>query len=599
MEEAVVGSGPKHAILLGRFGQTEHDVVMLDGVLIFCDGATGILLLGLVIASEVRTDSGPGATLIGGTENELRAVIDHVGVVLRNENRHGPGIAVFLFYGRVTIRNHRPLLDALGLTGAAIEAGEDGPLVVGVNDVRIARVRDNVAAFTAADGIPVAAIDEAAVAARADADGGIVLLGAIEAVEKIIVRGDVIKLRGWLIALRGPIFSSVDSDRSAAVVSVDHAVRIAGVNPQTVMIAVWRVQTIPGLAAVHGAEESGVRDVDGVRVLGIGPDMGEIPGALAEAVVVGDERPVLATVVRAIESAFFSLNERVDNIRIGAGNGHADAPERAFGDAIAFDALPGGAVVVRTEEAVLGAAAIERPWSAVALPHGGEKYVRIAGIENDVNATGAVVEIEDFFPGLAAVASTEDAAFGVRAVGMAESGDEYDVWIRGMDDEFADVPGVLQSDIGPGFPGVIRTIDAVAEGDISADASFTGSRVNDVGIGIGDCDAANGRGGLLLEERVPRDAAVRRFPDAAGDGAKVIGIGLARNSGDRQDPPAAKGTDQAPLHAGVGFRIDGRGGSGTAGLLRANGTGGQEVENKRRNTEANKAARRIHKNLRN
>jgi len=35
---------------------------------------------------------------------------------------------------------------------------------------------------------------------------------------------------------------------------------------------------------------------------------------------------------------------------------------------------------------------------------------------------------------------------------MAESGDEYDVWIRGMNDELADVPGVLQSDIGPVFP---------------------------------------------------------------------------------------------------------------------------------------------------
>src|SRR5712664_4146169 len=186
MDEAVVGSGPKHAILLGRFGQTEHDIVILDSVLIFRDGAAGILLLGLVIASEVRTNGGPGATLIGGTENELRAVKDHIGVVLRNEERHGPGIAVFLFGRGVTIRNHRPLLDALGLTGAAIEAGEDGPLVVGINDVRIARVRDDVAAFTAADGIPVAAIDEAAVTAGADADRRIILLGAIDAIEKIV-----------------------------------------------------------------------------------------------------------------------------------------------------------------------------------------------------------------------------------------------------------------------------------------------------------------------------------------------------------------------------------------------------------------------------
>ena len=319
------------------------------------------------------------------------------------------------------------------------------------------------------------------------------------------------------------------------------------------MIAVRCVQTVPSLAAVHGAEESSVRDIDGVHIFGIGPDMGEIPGALAEAVVIGNERPVLATVVGAIESTFFCFDERIDDVRIGAGNGHADTPKRAFGDAVTFNALPGGTIVARTVEAILGTAAIERPGSAIALPHGGEKNVRIVGIKNDVNAAGAIVEIENFFPVLSAVARAENAAFGVRAIGMTESGDEYNVWIRGMDDEFADVPGVLQADIGPGLPGVIRTIDAVAEGNVSADAGFAGSHVNDIGIGIGDRDAADGRGGLFFEKGIPGDATVRGLPDAAGDCAKVIGIGLARDTGDGQCAAAAKRTDQTPLHAGIGF----------------------------------------------
>src|SRR6267143_3269980 len=103
------------------------------------------------------------------------------------------------------------------------------------------------------------------------------------------------------------------------------------------MIAVRGVQTIPGLAAVHGAEEPGVGNVDGVCVSGIGPDMREIPGALAEAVVVGNQCPVLTAVVGAIESPFFGFHERIDYIRIGAGNGHAAASERALGDALAFE----------------------------------------------------------------------------------------------------------------------------------------------------------------------------------------------------------------------------------------------------------------------
>ena len=119
----------------------------------------------------------------------------------------------------------------------------------------------------------------------------------------------MIKLRGWRWALCGPIFSAVDGNGCAAVVSVDHAVRIVGVHPQTVMIAVGRVQAIPGLAAIHGAEEASIRDIDGVYIFRISPDMGEIPGALAETVVVGNERPVLATVVGAIESTFFCFKE--------------------------------------------------------------------------------------------------------------------------------------------------------------------------------------------------------------------------------------------------------------------------------------------------
>src|SRR5882762_3838348 len=359
------------------------------------------------------------------------------------------------------------------------------------------------------------------------------------------------------------------------------------------MVAVRRIQPFERFAAVHRAEQPRICDVNGIYIFRISPNMGEIPGALAEAVVVGDERPVLAAVIGPIEPAFFRFDERVDDIRIGAGNGNADAAQRALGDAIAFDALPSGTVVIRTEEPILGAAAIERPGSAVALPHGRKEDVRIARIENEVNAAGVVVEIENFFPVLAAVAGAKDAAFGVRAVGMAQGGDECDIRIRGMNDDFADVPGVLQTDVGPSLPGVIRTIDAVAERDISTDTSLAGSGIEDVGIGIRDSHAADRRGALLVEERIPRAAAVRGFPNATGHGAKVIGIRLAGDAGDGQDASPAKGTDQAPFHAGVRFRINGRGGSRTAELLRANGDRYQKEENKSRKKELGKAARRF------
>src|SRR5207245_3404895 len=116
--------------------------------------------------------------------------------------------------------------------------------------------------------------------------------------------------------------------------------------------------------------------------------MGEIPGALAETVIVVDQRPIGAAVVAAVEAALLGFDERVNDIGIGAGNRNADAAERALGDTVAFDALPGRSVVVRTVETVLGTAAVEHPRRAIAFPHRGEEDMRILRIENNVDSAG-------------------------------------------------------------------------------------------------------------------------------------------------------------------------------------------------------------------
>ena len=177
-----------------------------------------------------------------GAKNVLRGVIDDVGIVRGNHDGHGPGVAIFLQRGRVAVGIFGPFLDALRLIGAAIEAREDGAFVVGVDDVRIARVGNDVAAFAAADGVPIARRSLAVIAARANADGRVVLLRAVDAVLKIVVGGDVVELRGRLVVLRGPVFAAVDADGGAAVVAVDHAICVVGIDPQGVMIAVRSVE---------------------------------------------------------------------------------------------------------------------------------------------------------------------------------------------------------------------------------------------------------------------------------------------------------------------------------------------------------------------
>jgi len=69
-----------------------------------------------------------------------------------------------------------------------------------------------------------------------------------------------------------------------------------------------------------------------------------------------------------------------------------------------------------------------------------------------------------------------------------------------MDDDLADVARVLQSNVVPSLAAVVRTIDAIAEGDVAANAGFTGADINYIGIGVGDRDAADRGGGLFIEE---------------------------------------------------------------------------------------------------
>jgi hypothetical protein len=151
--------------------------------------------------------------------------------VRRKHDGHGPGVAVFLDGSVVAVGIERPLLDVLDLVGAAIEARDVAEVGAGVDDVRIARVHGDIAAFAATDGIPVGAIDEATIAGSGDADGRVVLLRAIDAVGKVIVGGHMIELRGGLVILRGPVFAAVNGNGGATVIAVDQAIGIVGVNP--------------------------------------------------------------------------------------------------------------------------------------------------------------------------------------------------------------------------------------------------------------------------------------------------------------------------------------------------------------------------------
>ena len=60
---------------------------------------------------------------------------------------------------------------------------------------------------------------------------------------------------------------------------------------------------------------------------------------------------------------------------------------------------------------------------------------------------------------------------------------------------------------------------------------------------------ADGRGGLIVEDRLPVDAAVGRLPDAAGGGGGVVGERIAGHAARAVHAAAGGGADRPKLEA--------------------------------------------------
>jgi len=80
---------------------------------------------------------------------------------------------------------------------------------------------------------------------------------------------------------------------------------------------------------------------------------------------------------------------------------------------------------------------------------------------------------------------------------MAFGGDEEAVWILRIDENRRDLAGRLAKvlHVRPGFTRVGGFIDSVAGGEIRALQSFAAADINNVRIGRGDGESADGAGG--------------------------------------------------------------------------------------------------------
>src|SRR6185312_6101734 len=150
------------------------------------------------------------------------------------------------------------------VVGADVEAAELS-LASAVDDFGVG-AGDDGAGLAAGAGAPGLAIPQRE---TGDDDGGVVLLGAVDAVGILIVHGDLIDLGGGLIELRAPGLAAIERHVGAAVIALDHVERVFGVDPDGVIVAVRGALGAEGLAAVGALEPVLVADVDHVGVIGV------------------------------------------------------------------------------------------------------------------------------------------------------------------------------------------------------------------------------------------------------------------------------------------------------------------------------------------
>ena len=169
------------------------------------------------------------------------------------------------------------------------------------------------------------------------------------------------------------------------------------------------------------------------------------------------------------------------------------------------------------------------------LPDAGEQNSGVVGIHGDVRGPGVFVHEQHTLPAVAAVLGPEHAALRLWAVAVSLSGGKHDVGIGGVDDDTPDPTSGLEPHVLPGLATVGALVDAVAEGDVAADEALSRPGPDDVGVGGGHRQGADGGDRLIVENRLPVRATVGALEDPSGGPSRVVDLRVARHTDHRGD----------------------------------------------------------------
>ena len=189
-----------------------------------------------------------------------------------------------------------PHHDVPRLSGPAVVAREDSLVVAREDHVGIVGANRDVPGLATADREAVGRGDPGDRGAARDGHRGVVLLGTVDAIRRLVIRDHVIELGRRLVVDRRPALTAVERDDRAAVVPVDDPLRIVRVDPEIVMVAVRDRHLHERLAAIVRSPGVDVQHPRRLGILRIRVDVVVIPSTLPQVAVLAAALPVVAAV---------------------------------------------------------------------------------------------------------------------------------------------------------------------------------------------------------------------------------------------------------------------------------------------------------------
>ncbi len=306
------------------------------------------------------------------------------------------------------------------------------------------------------------------------------------------------------------------------VIRNDLAARVQRIDPDIVLIGIHLRHRADRRAAVGRAHQSLREEVDFVGVVGQDAEPREIARPIVDPAVAAHQRPLAAAIVGSPQIALVCrLDRGVDARRVARGDPQTDAPERRRRQAVPGQVRPRGPAVARDVNTAAGPPALRIPGMNRELPHRGEERLRIGRIHHDIDGAGVLVHEQDALPCSSAVECPKYAALGLRAIAVPQRRDIYEIGVGRVDRDAGNASRVLEAHVCPRLPAIHRLEDAVADGDVAPDERLAGANPDDVRLGWSDRDCANRGDFLVVEQRLPVQARVRRLEQAARGCARI------------------------------------------------------------------------------